>query len=666
MRCVMSLLLAAATAAVVAGQLQGSISASTLAAAGEAATAALQHDLTPETALGAATVFKRLGKQASKAQCSTVAKLAGTASTPAAASRVAMSLKLLGCSSQLSAESAALAPAVAQGLSSPSLGTLALAVQAAPLVGADLDASSAATSVLAHVVQGAVFGADAGAVADGVADGQSTAAGLTALASLYSKISSDTALSKRVKSVLKGLGAAIGSAEVGVHAPSLAAATHASLRLAKAVKGGSPRLPSSTLATAANALLVHASSADVTVLGPVLSAAKLLGKDAGPIAQLPSVSLSAASVRHGHPQAVEVYVTDVWGEPLPADVTLVKAAPAKPVKGAAVANDVSLTGADTLGKAAASWAPGVYTLTIRVNPGDGATFEAITTHRQLAVTADFSWGEAIVLVSASPDGTSGVLGQQRASLAHPAAAKKAFTAGPGQHLQVLVSGAAAGGSPLLAREATLLLTHTESGAVAAFKASAAAEAQEAGLKFSVDAGSRTALQAAAAPGTYTLTLIAGAPGVTGAAWALGTVKLSPPEAVPGPAPPLYTTPLLHESDIATAALPEIAHQFRPPAPRPPVFVSFLFAGATVAPLAVLVLYFLGTAPSVTWRKQVPMLSGLVFLASLGGILGVFAMYWLDAFNMFVCLAYTGVLCCPLTLAGSSFLRGLRKADKAAA
>jgi oligosaccharyltransferase complex subunit delta (ribophorin II) len=126
-------------------------------------------------------------------------------------------------------------------------------------------------------------------------------------------------------------------------------------------------------------------------------------------------------------------------------------------------------------------------------------------------------------------------------------------------------------------------------------------------------------------------------------WDLGNVELQLGAAPVETPSPLYKKPLLHESDTTLKALPEIKHVMREDDPRPPVAVSLAFVGAVLAPLAFFLVFVarLGLNVKRLFEGSV-FVFGCVFLASLGGILALFGLYWLEL-TMFRTLGYLSVL-----------------------
>ncbi|CAI5739486.1 unnamed protein product [Peronospora destructor] len=126
-------------------------------------------------------------------------------------------------------------------------------------------------------------------------------------------------------------------------------------------------------------------------------------------------------------------------------------------------------------------------------------------------------------------------------------------------------------------------------------------------------------------------------------WDMGNIELQLGAALPEKPSSLYKKPLLYESDMTLKALPEISHVMRTQDPRPPVTVSLAFMGAVLAPLAFFLLFLmrLGFNTKRLFEDSV-FVFGCVFLASLGGILALFGLYWLKL-TMFRTLGYLSVL-----------------------
>ena len=657
-----ALLLAAA--AVASAQIAAPVSAASMSAATAAAGAAFQTGVSPSDAVAAATVLNKAGQKATSAQCSTIHGLVSSVTKPGDAGRVAVASKLAGCALP-SSVSSKLSPLVTEALTGPCLPAVAFGVQAASIVGAPLDAGAAAQHVLSFAGEGGLF---APLAPPSKPTAAYTASGWTALASLAPKLAKDpasAAVLKRIKGVAKSANAALGSVTVASDAASLGHVAAAAVRLGSSLKLGASAINANVLSDSAGALALQMKSSSVSSLAGALTGLKQVGtkKAAGVSSGAPvAVSLSSANIAPAG--EVTVLVQSVFGDAVPATVTLTKAVTAdkkgKPVQ---VAKDVALGESSVLSSAVAAWAPGRYMLTLSVTP-KGSDFAAGTAKRVLVIANKVQWNEAVVLVSKTASSAGATLGQQRAVVAHPKTAPKPFSAGSAQYIHVLFSGKA-GAEELTARQVLVHLTHVASGATAVFKP-AVADAGTHGFKVTIDVGDRNALGDAVIAGEYSLSLVAGSAGIQGSAWEVARVALSPAAAVPGPVPPLYTKHLLHDSNVALGPLPELEHVFRQPEARPASVVSLFFSGLVAAPLVVLVGYYMAQAGNVSWRKNVPFVSAAVFHVALGAALVLFGAYFFDMVNMFECLILLAVIAVPLMLGGSPLLRALRAADEAEA
>ncbi|ETW08046.1 hypothetical protein H310_02416 [Aphanomyces invadans] len=189
--------------------------------------------------------------------------------------------------------------------------------------------------------------------------------------------------------------------------------------------------------------------------------------------------------------------------------------------------------------------------------------------------------------------------------------------------------------PMVAHQAVLRFTNTESSVDATFP-----------LESTTDSTMQAAVtvDASLLSGLYGVQLIVGDVQFENAIeWNLGQVALDIPPAPPAPSPPLYTTSLLHESDVTLHALPEITHAMRPPAARPREVVSYVFTVLVLVPLVVFVLWALRTQS----LANVPSTFGGVvvtigFFASVLAVLGLYGLFWLQL-TMFAVLTYLAVL-----------------------
>lgn len=273
-----------------------------------------------------------------------------------------------------------------------------------------------------------------------------------------------------------------------------------------------------------------------------------------------------------------------------------------------------------------------------------------------------AYGEAQVYVT----GGSGAP-LSRIAAAYPGVSSTPLVASVGSVLNVVFAVSnSANGEGLAPHQAFVRLTHAASGTVTHFVAAPAPQmrAGVAGVHaWSVDLSDRKALAGAAVAGTYAVDVVVGDATVANpVVWRVATgVTLQPAAAAVKPAPPLYTTPLMHESDTTLAPMREIAHSFRMPEVRPPAAVSLVAAGAVVATLAVFVVaafrlpgFFVSVPAAVApWA--------LAFFACFAAYIALFAAFWLSV-NMFTTLAYAAVLALPTAFTGHRMLVGLQALD----
>ncbi|DAZ97924.1 TPA: hypothetical protein N0F65_007265 [Lagenidium giganteum] len=145
-------------------------------------------------------------------------------------------------------------------------------------------------------------------------------------------------------------------------------------------------------------------------------------------------------------------------------------------------------------------------------------------------------------------------------------------------------------------------------------------------------------------GDHSLQLIVGDPAFEkSVVWDLGSVDLLLGAAPPPSPSPLYSKPLLHESDTTLKALPEIKHMMRPQDKRPPFVVSLAFSSGVLVPLAGFLAFILKLGVNVQKLfSGATFVFGVGFLASFAAILALFALYWLEL-TMYRTLAYLAVL-----------------------
>nr|CCA16092.1 conserved hypothetical protein [Albugo laibachii Nc14] len=127
-------------------------------------------------------------------------------------------------------------------------------------------------------------------------------------------------------------------------------------------------------------------------------------------------------------------------------------------------------------------------------------------------------------------------------------------------------------------------------------------------------------------------------------WDLGTLEVLLATAAPSATSRLYAKPLLHESDTTFKALPEIVHIMRTQEPRPPVIVSLLFSGAVLLPLIGFAGFVVGSRYNAKKLFKSHIFAyGVVFLASLVAIMGLYALFWvrLTFFHLLGYLSFVG-------------------------
>jgi oligosaccharyltransferase complex subunit delta (ribophorin II) len=252
--------------------------------------------------------------------------------------------------------------------------------------------------------------------------------------------------------------------------------------------------------------------------------------------------------------------------------------------------------------------------------------------------------------------------------AFPNAASGSLTAKAGQYLYVTFSVTdAATKEELKPHQAFVRLTNTATGVASYFVAKPDPSGAEAGRhKLELAVGDRKALRDAVEAGDYAVHVIVGDAALENPVeWKVAAVNLQPPAPAAKAPVPLYTTPLLHESDTALAPLREIAHSFRTPERRPHAVVSLVAACAVVAVLVGWVLYVLslpGLRFSVPWASSLWVFG---FHGSFAAVLGLFALYWLRL-DMFTTLGYLALLAPVVAFFMHMLLSTLQKRDALAA
>lgn len=153
-------------------------------------------------------------------------------------------------------------------------------------------------------------------------------------------------------------------------------------------------------------------------------------------------------------------------------------------------------------------------------------------------------------------------------------------------------------------------------------------------------------------GGYSISLLVGdAMASNPIQWTLGQVNLKFLNK-PSKDYPLYTRSLLHTSDNALSALPEIEHVMQPPAKRASPFMSSLFTGLVLLPLLVFLGVLLKVGPNLFYLRS---LSSILFVISLAAVLALYLGYWLalDGVSFYDTLKYLAMLF-PLTVLLGSY------------
>lgn len=147
-------------------------------------------------------------------------------------------------------------------------------------------------------------------------------------------------------------------------------------------------------------------------------------------------------------------------------------------------------------------------------------------------------------------------------------------------------------------------------------------------KFDIDVGNK-ATEFSHSSGIYTIELIVGDAVLSNSfSWKVANVNLKFSE-------PSQGFPAIKDQYLYSPK-PEIKHLFREPERRPPAFVSNLFTGLLVVP--VLLLLILWTKLGVNISNFPLSLSAVGFHLGLGGIFGLFGIFWLKL-NMFQTVKY---------------------------
>ena len=119
-------------------------------------------------------------------------------------------------------------------------------------------------------------------------------------------------------------------------------------------------------------------------------------------------------------------------------------------------------------------------------------------------------------------------------------------------------------------------------------------------------------------------------------------------AMPKTLKPLYTEPLLHESDTTLEALPEIEHVMRAPDARPSSIVSLLFTLLALAPMAGFILYLTNyLSITIKFPSALKTFWSFTFLGCLAMVLFLFVLFWiyLTMYETLKCLSVLSLVTC---------------------
>ena len=134
-------------------------------------------------------------------------------------------------------------------------------------------------------------------------------------------------------------------------------------------------------------------------------------------------------------------------------------------------------------------------------------------------------------------------------------------------------------------------------------------------------------------------------------WIIGTAELTFPATVQK-SYPLYTKPLLFESDNSLTALPEIVHLMRPASKRASSFMASVFTILSIAPLILFIGFLLSLKPNL---KRLVSFSSLCFVGCLATAAILYLGYWfsLDGFSFYDTIKYLCFLL-PITVVVGSY------------
>ena len=153
-------------------------------------------------------------------------------------------------------------------------------------------------------------------------------------------------------------------------------------------------------------------------------------------------------------------------------------------------------------------------------------------------------------------------------------------------------------------------------------------------------------------GAYTVSIVASDVAYAeGVEWVIGSIELIFP-AKAAAHYPLYTKPLMYESDNTLEPLPEISHLMRPPAKRASSFIATVFTATILFCLVAFVGYVLSLSPNL---KRLHSLSSVLFVVCMVTVILLIAGYWvgLEGVSFYSTIKYLCFLV-PITMVvGSS-------------
>eukprot|EP01138_Halocafeteria_seosinensis_P003672 gb/GECG01003752.1/.p1 GENE.gb/GECG01003752.1/~~gb/GECG01003752.1/.p1 ORF type:complete len:317 (+),score=35.26 gb/GECG01003752.1/:1-951(+) len=295
----------------------------------------------------------------------------------------------------------------------------------------------------------------------------------------------------------------------------------------------------------------------------------------------------------------------------------------------------------------------------------GAILACLAVTTWAAATKEIKLGDATVMVSSSrtQTGSSGGSKPNAQTISYPKALSQAISASAGEYVHVLLPVTDKDtGDAFEPHQSVLRLSRKEDGATAYIPAVASTKSEDA-LRITVDVSNRGLLKQVADGGEVEATILLGDTRIKNQiSWKIGTISLYPPAAPAEAEGPLYTKPLLHESETTLKPLKEITHVFKEPEPRPPVIVPVAFALLTTVPWLAYFFYFL--KQRLIGVSTVPVLPAIIFHSCLLAILLLYLCYWFGfgGINMFSTLGYLTVLAVPTAFSGNRLLRGLRQSQ----